>query len=569
VTPLRGALGHDRTSNHPMTMPYRAALAVLLLVTALTYHGALRNNFVWDDIQTIVNNRAIDSITSLPSWFARTDTSYRLIMTISFGLDVTLWGRNPGAFHAVNIAIHLGVILLTYVLALRIWINPWSALIAAGLVAWHPLNAEAVNYISARSSLLSTLFTLAAVALWARAFDRRRLDGLWMVISILFGALAMWTKETSVVLPLLIMAWDRVTSEQAQSWRLTIQRSLPWWALSAIYLAWRSFLLAGTLTNSPVGDGMWQPILFVLKIWLVSLWSWFVPVGWAIDHGWPWHIGFGEGAALATGAIAAAAGTAAVFRWDRRCGWCLAWFWCSLAPLAALPWVSRLTLYQDHRVYLGQIGLAVAGGELIRRVAAAVPSTRGRLIGIGIPAALLATMAIHTTVSRIPVWRDADTLWAYTLSRYPTSVLARNHAALRRLEAGELAAAREQFETSAAFTPDFPVTHNYLGIVYARLGDVDRAIAEFTTAIKLSPSFVSAHMNLGNAYEKIGRLDLALTAYEQGVPDKLWAVDLIERAGKLLERMGQPDEAQARYRRILAIEPDHHGANSQLNETPP
>jgi Tfp pilus assembly protein PilF len=247
----------------------------------------------------------------------------------------------------------------------------------------------------------------------------------------------------------------------------------------------------------------------------------------------------------------------------------LAWFWCSLAPLAALPWVSRLTLYQDHRVYLAQIGLALAGGEIVRRAAVAFPSTRGTRIGVGLPVALVAAMSVHTNVTRTPTWRDADRLWAHTLAQYPTSALARNHVALRRLEAGELAAAREQFEASVALAPNFPVTHNYLGVVYARLGELDRAITEFTTAIRLSPSFVSARMNLGNAYEKIGRPDLALAAYEEGVPDELWAVGLIERAARLFERAGNLDEAKARYRRILAIDPTHASARSRLDEASP
>jgi Flp pilus assembly protein TadD len=306
---------------------------------------------------------------------------------------------------------------------------------------------------------------------------------------------------------------------------------------------------------------------FTAKLFLASVGSWLLPIGWAIDHGWSWHIGFGEGSLLAIGAIATAAVTIALWRWDHRVGWCVMWFWVSLAPLAALPWVSRLTLYQDHRVYLAQIGLALVGGEIITRATAALPSPRHRLMAVGVPAALLAALAIHTTTTRIPAWRDADTLWAHTLAAYPTSVLAKNHAALRRLEAGELALAREQFEASVALAPNFPVTHNYLGVVYARLGDLDRAVAEFTTAIRLSPSFVSARMNLGNAYEKIGRPDLALTAYEQGVPDQPWAVDLIERAAKLFERAGNPDEARARYRRILSIDPTHPEAKSKLAES--
>jgi Tfp pilus assembly protein PilF len=555
-----------------MTGPYRAALAVLLLLTALTYRGALRNNFVWDDTHTIVNNRAIDSLLAAPNWFTQPETTstlrepnYRPVLVASFAVDVALWGRRPAGFHAMNIAIHLGVVLLTFLLAFRAWGRPASALAAAALVALHPINGEAVNYLSARSSLLSAAFILAAVAAWDTSGAPRRSFGR-TVASLGLGLLALGVKETAVVLPALIIIWDRLTARAEVPWAERLRRSWPWWALVVAYMAWRHVVLSESTPVDLMGDGARQGLAFTAKIFLTSLGSWLVPIGWAIDHGWSWRIGFGEGAALAIGAIAATAGTAAVFWWDRRCGWCLVWFWCSLAPLAALPWVSRLTLYQDHRVYLAQIGLALAGGEIVRRAAAAFPSTRGTRIGVGLPIALVAAMSVHTDVTRTPTWRDADRLWAHTLAQYPTSALAQNHAALRRLEAGELAAAREQFETSVALAPDFPVTHNYLGVVYARQGELDRAISEFGTAIRLSPSFVSARMNLGNAYEKAGRPDLALAAYEQGVPDERWAVDLIERAGKLLERLDQYDEARKRYERILRIDPNHLGAKSRLAE---
>jgi tetratricopeptide (TPR) repeat protein len=95
---------------------------------------------------------------------------------------------------------------------------------------------------------------------------------------------------------------------------------------------------------------------------------------------------------------------------------------------------------------------------------------------------------------------------------------------------------------------------------------LDRAIAEFTTAVRLSPLFINARLNLGNAYELVGRPDLALAAYEQGIPDKPWAADLLERAAKLLTRMGREDDALARYRRIAAIDPEHRAARSGLAE---
>jgi tetratricopeptide (TPR) repeat protein len=547
---------------------HRAALAAVLVATLAAYHGVLRNGFVWDDVHMIVNNRALDSLGSVPQWFTRPETTstlrdpnFRPVLVVSFAVDVALWGRQPAGFHATNLAVHLGVVLLAYVLARRVWRNPWSALAGAALVALHPINAEAVNYVSARSSLLSTAFTLAAIAV-SQPPNGREVVHSRNVLGLSCGFLALGVKETAVVLPMLIVLWDRLVSNADRPWRASLRRSLPWWALVALYLAWRTAVLAGNAPADRVGDGLWQPLLFAMKIFLTSFGSWLLPIGSAVDHGWPWEISFTEGTVLVAGALAVGGGTLAVFRFDRRIGWCVGWFWTALLPLAALPWVSRLTLYQDHRVYLAGIGLAWAGGELVRRVADGFMTSAPRRLGAGLLAAGLGSIAIAADASRTAVWRDADRLWAHTLELYPTSVLAINHQALGWLGAGETAKARDAFAASVTLAPGFAVTHNYLGVTYARLGDLDRAVAEFSSAVRISPLFLNARLNLGNAYEQLGRLDLALAAYEEGVPDQPWAVDLIERAARLLTRMNRLDEALERYRRIAKIDPHHRSATA-------
>lgn len=544
------------------------ALVVLLLVTVLAYHGVIRNGFVWDDTHTIVNNPSLDSLRSAPRWFTEPETgsalqavNYRPVLTASFAVDVALWGRRPAGSHAANLAIHLVVSFLAYVLAWRVWRHRWSAFAVAAIVALHPINAEAVNYVSARSSLLSTAFVLAAIAM-SKASDGRAGLGR-TAVALLFGMLALGAKESLVILPMLIIVWDRLTSEPEHPWRESFRHSLPWWGLVAAFMVLRTAVLAGSPPAGAIGDGVAQPILFAFKVFLTSLGSWVVPIGSAVDHGWAWTIAPTEGALLIAGLIAAAASTAALWRWDRRLGWCIAWFWTSLLPLAALPWVSRLTLYQDHRVYLAGIGLALAVGGLCLRIAPVLATRPALGVGGGAMVVVLVAASVASDMARTAVWRNADRVWAHTLDRYPASVLARNHQARRWMEAGEIARAREAFEASVALTPDFPVTHNYLGVAYAQLGDVNRAIDEFRTAVRLSPLFLNARLNLGNAYERTGQWDLALAAYEQGVPDAPWAVGLIERAAKLLERMGKPDEAQARYRKILEIDPNHPRTDSR------
>lgn len=537
------------------------ALGLVLATTAATYRGALDNGFVWDDGHTIVANHAIESLAFVGRWFSSADATstlrdanYRPVLVASYAVDYAIWGRNPSGYHATNLLIHLGVVVLVFLLARRLWGGVSAALWASGIAALHPLNGEAINYLSARSSSLSAFFILAAV--WVH--DTRSRGGAgWgrIAAALTLGLAALGTKETAVVLPLLLIAWERARFGDTEGWRAAIARSWPWWGLVAGFLALRAAVLADAPAAPAIEAGPWQTGLFGAKILLSSIGHWFVPAGLAIDHAWPWEIGAGEGTLLMTGGIGVALATWWVFRRDRRMGWCVAWFWIALLPLIVLPTVSRLTLYQDHRVYLGGVGLAWAAGRVIALGASRLSVRRPMGIAAAILAFAVAGAVCRADAARTAVWRDADRLWDDVLATYPDSVLGWNHRGLRWLRAGETEQARLAFERSKRLAPRFPPTHNYLGIAYAGLGDRERAVAEFETAVTLNPYYTVARLNLGNAYEQQGRPDLALAAYERGLPDGPWARETLDRSARLLERQGRFGEALERYRRILIVDP--------------
>jgi len=551
-------------------------LAALLVGTAGVYRGALRNGFVWDDTHTVANNPAIRSLSAAGRWFASPDATstlrennYRPVLVTSYAVDYALWGRFPSGYHATNLLIHLGVVAAVFALGRRLWRDAPSALCAAAIVALHPLNAEAVNYVSARSSSLSALFALAALFAYD-AVSRDEGDRRWglgrgagLGSALLLGLAALGTKETAVILPLLVVAWDRMRFGERHGWLVTLARSLPWWALVALWLAARGAVLGDAPRAAWVGDGPWQAGLFAAKIYASSIGHWLWPAGLAIDHGWPPVIGGREAALVIAALCVAAVATWGVFRLDRRWGWCLAWFWAALLPVVALPWVSRLTLYQDHRVYLAGVGLAWLAGRaavgaraVIRRPMARVATT--------IAAAVLVSGVALADARRTAVWKDSDRLWEDVVERYPKSVLAQNHIGVSLLQQSRIEDARRVLERSVGLAPHFAPSHNYLGIALASLGERARAIAEFETALALDPNYAIARLNLGNSHEQAGRLDLALEAYEKGFPDGPWARDTLERAARVLERQGRFDDALDRSRRIVAVDPDDEAARVAL-----
>jgi tetratricopeptide (TPR) repeat protein len=490
----------------------------------------------------------------------REHPGYRPIVVASYALDRALWPNPSVGFHRTNLLIHLVVVVLVALLARLLWADGVAALTAAVVMALHPINAEAINYLSARSSSLAALFVLAAVWAYDRAVRPpprgRGAVAVGFGAALAAGALALGTKEIAVVLPVLILAWDRARFGDQTPWRTSVARSLPFWAITAAFLVVRSIVMGPA--PAPASGASSQALLFAMKIVLTSFGQWLVPVGLAVDHGWAWTIGATEAVWLSVGSAAVVIVTALGFRFDRRIGWGLIWSWGALAPLAALPLVSRVTLYQDHRVYLAGIGLAWALGGLM---AAAGRAWGGRPLGpaVAAVAAVVVIAMIRADLARSAVWVDETRLWEDVLAKYPNSVVALNARGLQSLNVGRLDDAERDFQTTLRLVPGSPEAHKNLGLVYAEAGDLDRAVRELDAALALSPGSPGILVELGFVYERAKAWASAKHAYEQVLQASPGEVLALKGLARAAEREQRFDEAAQHYRDALAVDPqDDH-----------
>jgi len=183
--------------------------AMVFVLAWLAYGIVLGGDYVFDDVHSVAANPALHDLGNLgrllvdPTAFSATGQSmYRPALLVSFALNVLL---SPAAWSlkAGNVLLHA----LTAWLLWR-WLRSWrvhvpAAFITASVFAVHPLLSECVNLVSARSELLlagGALLTLLA----HRAWQRGRRPALAMA-GMVFGTLvACGSKETGVVLPVLL-----------------------------------------------------------------------------------------------------------------------------------------------------------------------------------------------------------------------------------------------------------------------------------------------------------------------------------------------------------------------------
>jgi tetratricopeptide (TPR) repeat protein len=268
------------------------------------------------------------------------------------------------------------------------------------------------------------------------------------------------------------------------------------------------------------------------------------------------------------GALTGAAGLAVAgfvaSRWDRRIAWCAAWFGVSLLPVLALPAITRIALYQEHRAYLAQIGAAWLIGGVVCLLAPVVGRRpRARLAALLLAAGLVAA-AVWADGERTWVWGDKVRLWEDALAKYPESAVARNERGRWLLESGRIDDAEREFLAALRTMPNYVYTYLMLGMTYDKRGDAARAVEAYRTALEFRPAFVEARIRLGLAYEVLGRVDEALAEYDLAIRDDPWASPALMFSAAIMADRGRLDEALRRLRRVAPDDPIYQDAQHAI-----
>ena len=233
----------------------RACVLLLVFVVLGVYYPAIFSplNSV-DDPGTITFLLNADSL-SLREIFSPGGTYYRPILLLSFLVDKYVWGLQESFMHLENIVFHLLNVLLLFAVARKCTPpdEERSALLpltVALLFALHPINTEAVNWISGRTDLLSCFFILLATLLMLR----RKATLPMTVLAALCLLTACLAKETAIFfLPaaLVLPFYRGAAGETRGSVRATLLANWP--HLLVFSAAGAGFFLFRALA-SPKGD---------------------------------------------------------------------------------------------------------------------------------------------------------------------------------------------------------------------------------------------------------------------------------------------------------------------------
>ncbi|MBN8671811.1 MAG: tetratricopeptide repeat protein [Chitinophagales bacterium] len=220
----------------PRETNYNLLAWIIIAITGMVYSGCLNNAILnFDDLEyynmypEVINL----SLASVKKIF----TSYYLIMyqplpVLTFAINYATTGMDPVPIHLMNVVMHLINIWLVFKFISELTEKKNIALIVAFLFALHPMNVEAVSWMSARSSSMYVLFYLLALRSYVR-YHKTNFQTKHLIIAALYFIVSLFSKAQAVTLPVLLFAIDYYYSRKLNA-KLVLEK-IPFFALSIIF----------------------------------------------------------------------------------------------------------------------------------------------------------------------------------------------------------------------------------------------------------------------------------------------------------------------------------------------
>ncbi len=468
----------DNADNQTMSPSIRPVLIVLLLLAACAavYGPICRHPFVrWDDEINVYRNSYLNPVTVqsvkhfwISSEMGETCQVYRPVVYSVYALlaanaevapylsDGEGAALNPHVFHEFSLLVHALNVLLVFALLRRLVRSDcvrrdWAAAFGALVFAVHPVQVEPVAWVTGLTDLLGAFFSL--LALWEYSKFRENGSRRQYVLAVFCFVLALLSKPSCVVLPMLALALD--AHRLGRSWPNAFRGdSLKWlvpWSLLSLGMVVLTHFAEPVMLASVVTPWWDRPLLAVDALFLsVRHLVW--PVFLGVDYGRSPDVVLGETSMLWCEAIGLVVLAGLLWLSRRRLPWLLApaaFFVLALLPVLGLvPFrFQTFSTVADRYLYLAMLGPALLLAEAVSRA----PSQR--LAGAAACGVVL--LLAMLTVKQTAVWRSTDALWAQTLAVNPESWLARYNRGVLSIAQGKPEQAHSEFQELVRLKPEY------------------------------------------------------------------------------------------------------------------
>ncbi len=496
---------------------YRIITVLLVILPLLIYAQVYNFELLWDDGEESVGGHLSNLFMAQPSWVSFRQLFSEAFFGMYIPITYLLWGLLKSiaellslpvnsVLHLSNVMVHIVNGLLVFTILKQFVVNKWAVLLGVGFFLLHPIQVEAVAFVSEFRGLLATLFVLLSLYYYLK--NQANLSYLALV----FFVLAILSKPSAVVLVPFVFLLNYFHFGFKLS--KNIEKTLPFVLIALVFV-----IIASSVQLGPVGGFIQHSLDFWQRpfAWLDSI------VFYIYKIIYPYHLSASY--TLSPKFIS--------MQW---------WFYpLALAPLALgyLLWLRRKTqpllifavalfvagffttsgfvdfffqkysLVADRYVYFAMIGTALAVSDMADR-----KYWRVLLLGV------LLIFAALSAFKQIPIWQNSLKLWSHTINYEITPSYAHeglatnfNNTGNSLLDLKQYQQADVYFDKAIKLYPkDIKAFYNK-GVSYVRQKKYQQALEHFNKVVKINPTNANPHNGKIHVFTLLKQCKKAKQAY--------------------------------------------------------
>lgn len=524
-------------------------IIILFAVGFYIYAFNLNNPLFWDDTDWIINNKFVHSFSleNVKNWFTKNmlagiglqSNYYRPFLVFTFAFNYVLDGKNPIGYHLLSNVLHITNAILIYYLLFRVFNNKFISFWASLIWLVHPLQTEAVTYISGRGDPLNVFFMLLALLFFIKqqAEEVEKGSGLFSYLIIIgFLVLALLSRETAVIFPLLALVFyiSFLSKERfLKSLRSAFFKTWLYFVMVFVYGIMRLTVLnfENTLNFYSQSNIYSQSLLIRMYTFLNVLWVYaglmVLPLWQHMERSVTIYTYFWNPSTVLASLVIVILlycltvlyktepkNNLAIKQFSNFRVWFFAvgWFFVNLIMTSGITPINA-QLY-EHWLYLAILGPLVLVVFCLDRFF----QTDKKLIKASILILLTGVVVFFSILSikRNILWGDPIKFFENILEYEPDSARINNNLGYLYYDKGDKEMAEKYYWKAIGATGNsFPQPYFNLGTILQERGDIRGAIVVFEKAIELDPNFAYPYPNLSVIYASQGDLSKAIEYMEK------------------------------------------------------
>ena len=455
-----------RETNWGLFLGLVAVAAVVLLPYVQT---AMFGFLSWDDD---INTYANPWLLAAQWWrfWLQPYTGLYIPVPYTIWTTIHLVSGHPSLFHMANIVLHAINTALVVVMVRRVLLKDpgvedhrsglMAALVGGLFFGLHPLQTEAVAWVSGFRDLSCGFFALLAILTYLSATSWRSYS---YFLALCFFVLSLLCKPNAVMLPAGILCLELVI--RGRNLKSSLQALLPWLAVAALIVAVTAQLQAESIPPPLAVIGPAQRCMVALDAIGFYVLKLVVPLNQFADYGRTPEMVLTQasrvyaavgGGLILSGSIGALVGLRGALLSGAALGLCLLLPTSGIVPFA----FQRVSTVADRYMYLPMIGGAIVVACLVRRL----PFKWQPLTLLG--CVVLAALSTQATSK----WKNDEVFFSTMLHGNPTSFSAHSGLGTTALSHGDALKALGHYEAALAQQPTNVLALANLGLALARLG---------------------------------------------------------------------------------------------------